>query len=168
MIVLSPVAERLSKLLKKYGSSFVTGSGVSDRIINSSLEKLQDAKQKGAGFLIGGPEKASHSALKPTIITRVTKDMQLSDEEAFGPSFSLYVVNTDQEAIDLANETRYGLNAAVHSTSMDHALSVAREIDTAQVHVNSMTAHDERRLTSTCQVLPVDANQSQLLYRLEV
>lgn len=124
---------------------FKTGSGVSERIINSSLEKLHDAQQKGAKFLVGGPEMASKTALKPTIITGVTKDMTVSDEEAFGPSFSLYVAENDLEAIEMANETSYGLNAAVHSTSMQHALEVAKEIDTGQIHVNSMTAHDERK-----------------------
>lgn len=90
---------------------------------------------------------ASKSALKPTILMGVTRGMEISDEEAFGPSFSLYTAKDDAEAIRLANETRYGLNAAVHSTNMQHALEVAKEIDTAQIHVNSMTAHDERKLS---------------------
>ncbi len=123
---------------------FATGSGISDRIIGSSLAKLQDAGDKGARFLVGGPERASKSALKPTIVTGVTKTMHISDEEAFGPSFSLYVAEDDQEAIEMANDTQYGLNAAVHSTNMEHAIEVAKEIDTASIHINSMTAHDER------------------------
>ena len=44
----------------------------------------------------------------------------------------------------MANDSFYGLNAAIHSTNMQHALDVAKEIDTAQIHVNNMTAHDER------------------------
>lgn len=83
----------------------------------------------------------------PSIITGVSKEMSLHDEEGFGPSASLYVVKDDAEAVKVANSTRYGLNAAVHSTDMQHALEVAQEIDTAQVHINNMTAHDERELT---------------------
>jgi acyl-CoA reductase-like NAD-dependent aldehyde dehydrogenase len=132
-------------LLQQKAPAFITGSGISERILSSSVDKLQEAKDKGAQFLVGGTERASKSALKPTIITGVTKEMSLSDEEAFGPSFSLYVVKTEQEAVGLANDTQYGLNAAVHSTNMERALAVAQEIDTAQVHINSMTAHDERK-----------------------
>ena len=145
VIVIESIAEKFQQQLKQVAASFTTGSGISERIINSSLEKLRDAKEKGARFLVGGLEMASKSAPKPTIPMGVTRRMEISDEEAFGPSFSLYTAKDDAEAITLANETRYGLNAAVHSTNMQHALEVAQEIDTAQVHVNSMTAHDERK-----------------------
>ena len=130
-------------------SRFSTSSGVSERIVKASLEKLEDASAKGAGFLVGGPEMATRTSLKPTIVTDVTRDMSISDEEAFGPSFSLYVAKDDNEAIEMANDTSYGLNAAVHSTNMQHALEVAKELDTAQIHVNSMTAHDERKPSVT-------------------
>lgn len=73
--------------------------------------------------------------------------MELFDEEGFGPSVSLYVARDDAHAIEIANDTAYGLNAAIHTTSMERALAVARELDTAQVHVNSMTAHDEREFS---------------------
>lgn len=114
-------------------------------MLEASLEKLNEAKAKGAKFLVGSAEKASVASLKPAIITGVTKEMQIADDEAFGPSFSLYVVKTEKEAIDMANDTRYGLNAAVHSMNMDHALEVAKQLDNGQIHINSMTVHDERK-----------------------
>ncbi|KIX09648.1 uncharacterized protein Z518_00729 [Rhinocladiella mackenziei CBS 650.93] len=143
VIVIESVAEKFQEYVKEVATSFPTGSGVTSRIINASLDKLNDAQSKGAKFLVGGPERASKSALKPTIVTGVTNGMEIADEEAFGPSFSLYIVKDDKEAIELANATKYGLNAAVHSKDMQHALEVAKEIDTAQIHINSMTAHDE-------------------------
>ncbi|CAK7237915.1 hypothetical protein SEUCBS140593_010198 [Sporothrix eucalyptigena] len=146
VIVIKSIAEKFKELLKKAASTFVTGSGISDRIISSSKAKLADAESKGAKFLIGGPEMASDTALKATILTEVTSGMQIFDEEAFGPSFSLYIAEDDRQAIEMANNTQYGLNAAVHSTNIQHALDVAKEIDTAQVHINSMTAHDEPTL----------------------
>lgn len=142
--MIESVAEQFQEHLKQVAANFPTGNGVTSRIVTASLDKLQDAHRKGATFLVGGPEFATHASLKPTIVTGVTKDMDLADEEAFGPSFSLYIAKNDSEAIEMANATKYGLNAAVHSTDMAHALEVAKEIDTAQVHVNSMTAHDER------------------------
>ncbi|OCT50234.1 Vanillin dehydrogenase [Cladophialophora carrionii] len=146
VIVVESVAKRFQELLKQKAPNFPPGSGVSQQILGASLDKLRDAQQKGATFLVGGPEMASHSSLVPTIVTGVTKEMQVSDEEAFGPSFSLSVAKDDREAIQMANDTKYGLNAAIHSTNMQHALEVAREIDTAQIHINSMTAHDEPTL----------------------
>lgn len=122
MIVIQSVAERFQELLKKTASSFETGSGVSERIIQSAMDKLLGAKEKGAQFLVGGQKLASRSALMPTILTGVTKDMDIKDEESFGPTLCLYIAKNDREAIDIANETRYGLNAAVHSTNMQHAL----------------------------------------------
>lgn len=118
-------------------------------MVQASLDKLKDAQSKGARFLVGGPEWASPFALRPTIVTGVTQEMAISDEEAFGPSFSLYIAQDDKEAIEIANDTRYGLNAAVHSQNMQHALEVAQQLDTAQIHVNSMTAHDEREFRSS-------------------
>lgn len=145
--MIESVAAKFQEHVKRIATNFKTGSGVTSRIISASLDKLKDAERKGAKFLVGGPEYISQSALKPTIVIGVTKEMEIADEEAFGPSFSLYVAKNDKEAIEMANATKYGLNAAVHSTDMHHALEVAKEIDTAQIHVNSMTAHDERKLT---------------------
>lgn len=144
VIVLKSVADEFKKILERTAADFVPGNAVTARMMDQSLQKLQDAKDKGAGFLVGGPEQSSKSGLKPTILTGVTPAMDIADEEAFGPSFSLYVAKDDEEAIEMANATKYGLNAAVHSTRMEHALAVAQELETAQVHVNSMTAHDER------------------------
>lgn len=145
VIVVKAVADQFKELLKQVAPTFTTGSGVSDRIIEASREKLIDAEKKGAQFLIGGPDKASASALQPTIVMGIKENMPLFDEEAFGPSFTLYVADDDAKAIAIANNTAYGLNAAVHSSNMQHALDVAKQIDTAQVHINSMTAHDERK-----------------------
>lgn len=157
--MIESVAEQFKELAKAAATKFTTGSGVADRILDASVEKLKDAESKGAKFLIGGPERASKSALKPTILTGVTKEMEIFDEEAFGPSFSLYVAKDDHEAVEMANRTQYGLNAAVHSSNMQHALEVAKQIDTAQTHINSMTAHDERMWLPLEIIKRVSANE---------
>lgn len=154
VIVLESVAEEFSEILKQRATNFVSGGGVSERMVNAALDKLTDAQTKGAKFLVGGPEKLNKGTLRPTIVTGVTKDMFISDEESFGPSFSLYTAKTEDEAIEIANSTKYGLNAAIHSSDLMRALEVAKKIDTAQVHVNNMTAHDERKFRSCIKSSP--------------
>ena len=117
---------------------------MNDRIVSPSRAKLVDAEKKGAIFSAGGIEHKTKSALTGTMVVNLKPEMELYDEEGFGPSVSLYVARNDAHVIDIANNTAYGLNAAIHTTSMERALAVAQEIDTAQIYVNSMTAHDER------------------------
>ncbi|KAF2772318.1 ALDH-like protein [Teratosphaeria nubilosa] len=146
IIVLEKVAPEFQELLKKEAQAFPVSSGVSARIVEASQEKLADAEKKGAKFLVGGPRFKNNSTLEPTILTNLKPDMALWDDEAFGPSVSLFIASDDAHAIDMANDSAYGLNAAVHSSNMERALAVARKIECAQVHVNSMTAHDEPTL----------------------
>ena len=69
--------------------------------------------------------------------------MSLFDIESFGPSTSVYIVKDDKEAIAVANDSVYGLNASIHTTNMNRAITVARQLEFGQVHVNSLTAHNE-------------------------
>lgn len=71
--------------------------------------------------------------------------MDLYDQEAFGPSAALYIAQDDAHAIEIANDTQYGLNAAIHTTNLHRALEMAKELETGQVHINNMTPHDERK-----------------------
>lgn len=85
--------------------------------------KVAQAARLGAKMLVGGPGALeSRPSLKPTILLGVKKDMEVSDEETFGPSASLYTFKTDREAIEMANDSEYGLNAAIHSTNMERAI----------------------------------------------
>jgi acyl-CoA reductase-like NAD-dependent aldehyde dehydrogenase len=58
----------------------------------------------------------------------------------------VYRVSTDAEAVALANDSSYGLNAAVHSSSWEHAYTVASQLEYGQVHINSLTSSDARKL----------------------
>ena len=71
--------------------------------------------------------------------------MAAFDEEIFGPVAPITTFETDDEAIALANGTEYGLSASVHSTSLDHARSVARRLRTGMVHINDQTVNDDAR-----------------------
>ena len=144
VIVLESIAETVIELLQKKAQSFATGSGVSKEIVNRAQDRLSEAQKMGARFILGDPSYKSSVELRPTIVTGVTRDMSLFDTESFGPTVSVYVAKDDEEAIKMANDSSYGLNASIHTTNMSRAIKVARRLEFGQVHVNSMTTHNER------------------------
>lgn len=113
---------------------------------NNANAKLLDAHKKGAEFLVGGAEPEGNVlSLKPTIVTSITPEMTIFEEETFGPSASLYTFQDDAEAVKLANASIYGLNAAIHTTNMERGIDMARELEVGQVHINNLTEYDERK-----------------------
>lgn len=147
------VADAFIKILKENGPKFKPGFGVTVGMARNANRKLLDAQSKGASFLFGGPDPEEKftdtipdaASMRPTIVTGVTKEMEIWDDESFGPSASLFIVKDDAEAIALANNSSYGLNAAVHTTNMERGIDVARQIEVGQVHINNMTEYDERK-----------------------
>ncbi|KAF2736723.1 NAD-dependent aldehyde dehydrogenase [Polyplosphaeria fusca] len=118
------------------------GDAVTKQSANHAYEVLKDAEAKGAKFLCGGPEYISETSLKPTLVTNIQADARIRDEETFGPSASVYMAEDDEDAIAQANDSVYGLNAAVHSSSWEHAFGVASRLEYGQVHINSLTSSD--------------------------
>jgi acyl-CoA reductase-like NAD-dependent aldehyde dehydrogenase len=112
---------------------------------------VQDAVQKGAVALYGSvddinAQEASCTRMRPVILDKVTRDMDIYYSESFGPSVSLFEVTTQAEALELANDTEYGLTAAVFTKDLQKGLDFARRIESGAVHINSMTIHDESAL----------------------
>ena len=143
IIVLESVADKFIELLKLKAKEFAPGSGASEEVVRKAHDTLVDAKEKGARFIIGGPEYTGPAELLPSIVTDVTRDMRIFDTETFGPSVSVYVVKNDESAIETANDSVYGLNAAIHTRDMNRAINMGRQLEFGQVHVNSLTAHNE-------------------------
>ncbi|KAJ5803434.1 ALDH-like protein [Penicillium pulvis] len=143
IIVLESVAEEFKKHLIKEAESFRITDGVSPRIVEACQEKLIDAKEKGATFLVGKPEKMGVAKLHPTILMGLTKSMTLWNEESFGPSAALFIARDDEHSIELANDSKYGLNAAIHTKDFNRAWVMTQELEFGQVHTNNMTPHDE-------------------------
>lgn len=98
---------------------------------------VQDALEKGATALAGGRPlpMLGATAYAPTVLEGVRSDMTLYREETFGPVVALYPVGSEEEAIAQANDTEYGLNAAVWSTPA-HGREVARRLHAGTVNVN--------------------------------
>lgn len=102
---------------------------------------LDDALAKGAKLACGG--HANGAVMPATIVDHVTRHMQIYDEETFGPVTTVVRVKDDREAIAVANDTAYGLSAAVFGKDVMRALNVALEIDTGACHVNGATVQNE-------------------------
>ena len=78
-----------------------------------------------------------------TIIDRVTPDMAIYDEETFGPITTVVRVKGVEEAVRVANDTDYGLSAAVFGADVTRALDVASRIESGSVHINGATVQNE-------------------------
>jgi succinate-semialdehyde dehydrogenase/glutarate-semialdehyde dehydrogenase len=150
LIVPEDIYEQFVEGLKQAFSTFSPGdpSDPSTSLAPLSSEQaakdlhaqIQDAVDKGATVITGGgrPEHAG-AFVEPTILTDVTPDMRAYSEELFGPAAVVYKVATEDEAVELANSTTYGLGAAVFSSDLDKARSVADRIQAGMVFINQPT-----------------------------
>ncbi|HEY8269147.1 MAG TPA: aldehyde dehydrogenase [Xanthobacteraceae bacterium] len=120
------------------------GPMVSERAAARVLDLVKDATGRGARLVCGG--ERSGTLFQPTILDRVTPDMRIYREESFGPVVVLIGVNDDEEAIRAANDTDYGLAAAVFSKNIDRAYAVAERIESGICHINGPTVADEPQM----------------------
>ena len=146
IIVHKAVYDKFTQILATAMSKIPNaGNAVTKQSATHAYEVLVDAKEKGANFLLGGPEYLSETSLKPTLVTNASQDARIRDEETFGPSASVYIAEDDDDAIARANDSAYGLTASVHSSSWEHAYNVARQLEYGQVQINNMTCSDSRK-----------------------
>jgi vanillin dehydrogenase len=107
-------------------------------------ELVEDARSKGAQVKTGG--EADGPCYKPTVLTKVTPEMRVYEEESFGPVVPILEYQDLDDAIRTANDTRYGLAGAVFSRDIPKALAVAQRIESGICHVNNSTVHDEPQM----------------------
>ena len=109
---------------------------------------LQDAVAKGATAVYGDiPEKLDLATrMRPVILENVNQGMQLYHTESFGPTVVIFTVESDEEAVKIANDTDYGLASSVFTEDLRRGLKIAKQIETGAVHINSMSVHDETSL----------------------
>jgi aldehyde dehydrogenase (NAD+) len=117
------------------------GSLVSDGQRDRAAAMVADAVQAGATAVTGGHSLNTAGAfLEPTVLTNVTPDMMIANEEVFGPVLSVLKFSSDQQAIDIANATPYGLVGGVFTRDLDRAMQAAQKIRAGQVFVNEWYA----------------------------
>ena len=102
---------------------------------------MEDALAKGASRRAGGA--ADGVFLEPIVLDRVTNGMAIYHEEAFGPVAAVIRTGSDEEAVQVANDTEYGLSAAVFGKDINRAMAVARSIASGICHINGPTIQDE-------------------------
>ena len=105
---------------------------------------IQDALAKGATLAAGGNVRGS--VMDATIIDHVTPAMRIYAEESFGPIVAVVRVSGEEDAIRVANDTEYGLSAAVFSRNVGRALEIARRIESGICHINGPTVQDEPQM----------------------
>ena len=100
-------------------------------------KQLNQAVAAGAKVAYGNkPVDSPGAFLMPTILTDITKDNPAYDQEMFGPVAIIYKVNSEDEAIELANDSSYGLGGTVFSQDIEHADELARRIETGMTFIN--------------------------------
>ena len=122
----------------------VLGSMVSLQAAEKMDALIADATGKGAKVIAGGTRDGA--IFSATLLDGVTSTMRIYGEESFGPVKSILRVNGDDEAIAVANDTEYGLSAAVFSQDITRALSAANRINSGICHVNGPTVADEPQM----------------------
>jgi acyl-CoA reductase-like NAD-dependent aldehyde dehydrogenase len=98
------------------------------------LAWVEEARSAGAELLAGGEEQ--NGLIRPTVIAGADRELKVSCEEVFGPVVTVNPVDSLDEAIELANGTRYGLQAGIFTTALETALRAARELEFGGVTVN--------------------------------
>jgi acyl-CoA reductase-like NAD-dependent aldehyde dehydrogenase len=100
-------------------------------------DQVKDAVDKGAKILVGGKHKDKSLFYPPTVLVNVNHKMKIMQDETFGPIICIMKFKDESEAVKLANDTIYGLNASVWSHDKNRAVRVAKQITTGGVAVNN-------------------------------
>ena len=122
----------------------VLGSIVDERSAHRVGELVADALAKGAQLAAGG--KREGTFMQATVLDRVTPSMRIYGEESFGPVVTVVRSQGDEDALRIANDTEYGLSAAIFSRNFDRAWSLARRVQSGICHINGPTVHDEPQM----------------------
>ena len=128
------------------GAAATVGECIIGPVINQDSANrlnaiIDDALSKGGQLVIG--EKSDTSQYPATILDYVSSEMDIYKDETFGPVISIMRAKDTEDAIRIANDTEFGLSAAVHGRNIIRALDVAKRIDTGCCHVNGPTVQNE-------------------------
>jgi acyl-CoA reductase-like NAD-dependent aldehyde dehydrogenase len=123
---------------------FVLGSVVGTPTVQRVQRLVAEAVKQGAKVLCGGDAKGT--IMSGLVVDHVTPAMALFREESFGPQVSITRVDSVDEAVRFANDSEYGLSAAVFTRDLARGIDVAKRIDSGICHINGPTVHDEAQM----------------------
>jgi acyl-CoA reductase-like NAD-dependent aldehyde dehydrogenase len=154
IVVDSKVADEFVKRLSAKAASLplgdpslgptVLGSIVDERSAHRVSDLVQDAIEKGAQLVTGG--KPVGTMMQATVLDHVTPAMRIYTEESFGPVVTVVRVDGDEEALRVANDTEFGLSAAIFSQNIARAWALAKKVESGICHINAPTVHDEPQM----------------------
>ena len=141
------IAKRAAETTK-VGDPFSEDTGIGPVVSEIHFNKIQGLIEKGieegAELVVGGPGKPeglnAGYYVRPTVFANVNNDMTIAREEIFGPVLSILPYENEEQAIDIANDTDYGLYGYVSSGDLDHAKKVANRIRAGSVAINNAAA----------------------------
>jgi acyl-CoA reductase-like NAD-dependent aldehyde dehydrogenase len=150
MLVPRSLLDRVEELAVAAAESHIPGDPLADGTsmgpLVSSVQRervrgyINKGIDEGAKLLAGGPQPPDGLEagffVRPTVFSEVTPSMTIAQEEIFGPVLSIMAYDTEEEAVAVANDTVYGLSAAVWSADRKRAVSVGRQIRTGHVCIN--------------------------------
>jgi acyl-CoA reductase-like NAD-dependent aldehyde dehydrogenase len=138
--VVDSVADEFLRLVKEKGAAVTYGQGNDvgplfwDRQLDIVSRHVEDARAKGATILVGGEADTGKGLFyQPTVVTDVTHDMDLMSEETFGPVAAIMRVADEDEAVRLANDSKYGLSGSVFTKDANKARRIAARLKTGSV-----------------------------------
>ena len=154
IIVVDAIADRFAEKFAAKALSMATGDPrtgttplgavVDAKTVAHVNALIEDASAKGAVVIAGG---RGDSVLMPaTVLDRVTPDMMIYRDESFGPVVAMIRASNEADAIRIANDSDYGLSAAVFTHDTARGLRVARQIRSGMCHINGPTVHDEAQM----------------------
>jgi len=151
IIVEKPVADEfIEKFVAKVSGLKVGDPKEHDTIIGPLINQTQldllrgqvdEAIERGAKVLCGG--KFEGLSYWPTVLTDVKEDMRVCQEEVFGPVVPVIVVEDEEEALRVANNSPFGLSSGIITGDFGKGLAIAERLETGMVHINDSSVHDE-------------------------
>ncbi|MDT7856899.1 aldehyde dehydrogenase family protein [Rubrivirga sp. S365] len=148
------VIAKAKELRLGYGND--AGVDVGPLINQKALDKVAGymdvAREDGASIALGGAAATGDGLddgffFQPTLFTNVTRDMRVAREEIFGPVLSVIKVSSFDEAIDVANDVKYGLSSAVYTRDIARAFQALRDIDAGITYINGPTIGAEAHMS---------------------
>lgn len=154
-IVVRSIAEKFTKLFVENTEAEVLGDPldpkttvgplVRDSQRQSLSKQVEDARAKGGKVLIGGkPVNREGFFYEPTIVSDVDHNMDMVREEVFGPAAPIIVVENEEQAVQEANNSEFGLGASIWTNNIERGIKLARQVESGLVSVNEMVRSDPR------------------------
>ncbi|GHS79623.1 aldehyde dehydrogenase [Pseudomonas sp. PAGU 2196] len=129
------------KVGNPHDADTVIGPIINAKQLQGLLEKITRAKQEGARTVVEG--EVQGQLLAPHVFADVTKDMEIAREEIFGPLVGIQRARDEAHALELANDSEFGLSSAVFSGDLERAVRFARKVKAGMTHVNDIPVNDE-------------------------